>query len=102
MHLRRGKRSYLRSKQRLISFDVHGLLVLNSRRTEDDAAALFYLLVFPGPSVHFAPSICMSAFSIRVQQHNEEVWTNMLLGKSILAPYIFRMFINSSQFLPRA
>ena len=63
---------------------------------------LLYFLVLPGHNEHFAPSICMSAFSIKVQQHNEEAQMNMSLSKSISASYMFRLFINSHQICPRA
>lgn len=56
-------------------------------------------LLFLGYNAHFAPSVCMSAFSIKVQQHNEEAEMNMSAAKSIFASHVFRMFINSSRFL---
>lgn len=48
--------------------------------------ALLYSLVFLGYSSHLAPSICMSAFSIKVQQHNEDTQMNTSVSKSILPP----------------
>lgn len=36
------------------------------------------------PWVQHTPTVCMSAFSIKVQQHNEKAEMNMSVAKSIL------------------
>lgn len=45
-------------------------------------------LLFLGYNAHFAPSVCMSAFSIKVQQHNEEAEMNMSVAKSFFCFFL--------------
>lgn len=46
-------------------------------------------LLFLGYNAHFAPSVCMSAFSIKVQQHNEEAEMNMSGQIDLFFIYLF-------------
>ena len=62
--------------------------------------ALLYFLVLLGYNEHFAPSICMSAFPIKIQQHNEEAQMNMSVSKSILPPTCSECLLIPTKFCP--